>query len=71
MLLKALAKSNGNIIHIAIVGKAITLERKQSKKKQKTDTKKNTKRIISDNITRSNREKSIIAIAILQNEWLL
>ena len=68
MLLKALPKSNGNIINIAIVGKAITLERKQSKKKQKTDTEKNTKRIISDNITRSNREKSIIAIAILQNE---
>ena len=46
--------------------KAITLERKLSKKKQRTDTKKNAKRIKSDNFTNSNREKSNIAIAILE-----
>ena len=48
-------------IAIAIVGRAITLEREPSKKKQRTDTKKDAKRIKSDNFTRSNREK---------NEWL-
>ena len=56
-LLKALAKSNGN--HLAIAFKsekelqlsnyrdrrAITLEREPSKKKQRTDTKKDTKRL--------------------------
>ena len=50
----------------AIVGRAITLEREPSKKKQRTDTKKDPKRIKSDNFTRSNREKSNIAITILQ-----
>jgi hypothetical protein len=49
-----------------IVGNAITLERKPSKKKQKTDTKKDAKSIKSDNFTRRNREKSNIAIAILE-----
>jgi hypothetical protein len=49
--LKALAKSNSNLI-----GRAITLERKPSKKKQRTDTKKDAKRIKSDNFTRSKRE---------------
>ena len=44
------------IITVAIVGTAITLEREPSKKKQKTDTKKDAKRIKSDNFTRSNRE---------------
>jgi hypothetical protein len=39
----------------------ITLERKPSKKKQRTDTKKDAKRIKSNN-----REKSNIAIAILE-----
>ena len=48
-----------------------TLERKPSKKKQRTDTKKYAKRIKSDNFTRSNREKSIIAIAILERKKLL
>ena len=38
----------------AIVGLAITLERKLSKKKQRTDTKKDAKRIKSDNFTRRN-----------------
>ena len=68
-LLKVLAKSNGNLIAIAfkserattiaiaIVGRAITLERKPSKKKQRTDTKKDVKRIKRDNFTRSNKEK--------------
>ena len=48
-----------------IVGRAINLERKPSKKKQRTDTKKDAKWIKSDNFTRSNREKFNIAIAIL------
>jgi hypothetical protein len=56
----------GNFSNIAIVGRAITLEKKPSKKKQKTDTKKDTKRIKSDNFTRNNREKSNISIAILK-----
>ena len=43
-------------IAIAIVGRAITLEREQSKKKQRTGTKKDAIRIKSDNFTRSNRE---------------
>ena len=43
-----------------IVGRAITLERDPSKKKQRTDTKKDAKRIKSDNFTRGNREKSNI-----------
>ena len=51
---------------IAIVWRAITLERKPSKKKQTTDIKKDAKRIISDNFTRSNKEKSNIDIAILE-----
>jgi hypothetical protein len=49
-----------------IVRRAITLERKLSKKKQRTDTKKYAKRIKSDNFTRKNREKSYIAISILE-----
>ena len=44
----------------------ITLERELSKKKQRTDIKKYAKRIKSDNSTRSKREKSNIAIAILE-----
>jgi hypothetical protein len=44
----------------------ITLERKPSKKKQITDTKKKAKRLKSDHFTRSNKEKSNIAIAILE-----
>ena len=35
-------------------------KREPSKKKQRTDTKKDAKRIKSDNFTRSNREKSNI-----------
>ena len=41
-------------IAIAIVGRAITLEREPSKKRQRTNTKKDAKRIKSDNFTRSN-----------------
>ena len=48
---------------IAMVGRAITLEREPSKKKQRTDTKKDPKRIKGDNFKRSNRDKSNIAIA--------
>ena len=44
----------------------ITLEGDPSKKKQRIDTKKDAKMIKSDNFTRSNREKSNIAIAILE-----
>jgi hypothetical protein len=55
---------------IAIVGRAITLERKPSKKKQRTDTKKDAKRIKSDKFERSNREKSNIEIAILKKLML-
>ena len=47
-----------------IVVRAKTLEREPSKKKQRADTKKDTKRMKSDNFTRRNREKSNIAIAI-------
>ena len=43
-------------IAIAIVGRAITLERKPSKKMQRTDTKNDAKRIKSDDFTRSSRE---------------
>ena len=53
-LLKVLAKSKGN----PIVGRALTLNRAPSKKKQKADTKKDAKRIKTDNFTRSNTEKS-------------
>ena len=50
----------------AIVGSAITLEREPLKKKQRTDTKNDAERIKSNNFTKSNREKSNIAIAILE-----
>ena len=51
---------------MAKVERAITLERKPSKKKQRTNTKKDAKRIKSNNFTRSNREKFNIAIEILE-----
>ena len=51
---------------MAIVGRAITEEREPSKEKQRTDTKKDAMRIKSDNFTRGNREKSNIAIAVLE-----
>ena len=53
-------------IVIAIIGRAITLEREPSQKKQRTDTKKDAKGIKGDNLTRGNREKSNNAIAILE-----
>ena len=73
-------KSNGNLITIPfksekerqlslsqyVVGRAINLKRKPSKKKQRTDIKKDAKKIKSYNLTRGNREKSNIAIAILK-----
>ena len=69
-LLKALAKSKGNLFAIAFksakVRRAINLKREPSKKKQRTDTKKDAKRIKSDNFTRSSRGKYNIAIAILE-----
>ena len=40
-------------ISIAIVGRAITLERETSKKKQRTYTKKDANKIKSDNFARS------------------
>ena len=45
---------------IAIVGRAMTLEREPSKKKPRNDTKKAAKRIKSDNFTRSNKRKLMI-----------
>ena len=48
--------------NITIIGRAITLERELSKKEQRFETKKDQKRIKSDNFTRTNREKSNIAI---------
>jgi hypothetical protein len=54
-----------------LVGRAITLEREPSKKKQRTDTKKDAKRITSDNFKRSNREKSNIAMQYWKiNDWM-
>jgi len=44
----------------------ITLERKPSKKKKRTDTKRDAKRIKSYNFTISDREKSNIDIAIFE-----
>jgi len=62
-LLKALAKSNGNLNAIAF--KSDNFRKEAIKKKQITDTKKDAK---SDNFTRSNREKSNIAITVLKNK---
>ena len=61
-------KKGQHIPYIAIVGRAITFERDPSKKKQRT--KKDTKRIKSNNFTRGNREKSNIAIAILEKRMI-
>ena len=46
------------------------IEREPSKKKQITDTKKDVKRIKSENFTMGNREKFNIAIAILE-QWMI
>ena len=56
----------------AIVGRVTTLEREPSKKKHRTDTKKDAKRIKRNNFIRSNKQKSNIAIAILEkmNDWM-
>ena len=56
------------VISLPTIVTAITLEREPSKKRQRTNTKKYAKRIKSDNFTRSNREKSNIAIAM--NDWM-
>ena len=70
-MLSPLKREKVTTIVIAIVGRAKTLEREPSKKKQRTDTKKDAKRIKSDNLTRGNREKSNIAIAIGNlNDWM-
>jgi hypothetical protein len=50
----SLSPLRATTITISIVGRAITLEREPSKKKQRTDTKKYAKRIKSDNFTRGN-----------------
>ena len=75
--LKGIAKSYVNLafksekrattIAITIVGRAISFKRKPSKKKQRTVTKKDGKRIKSDNSTWSNREKSNIENS---NDWM-
>ena len=66
----AIEKSNGT--HIAIAFKSDNFRKEASKKKQRTETKKDAKRIKSDNFTRSNRDKSNIDIAILEkmNDWM-
>ena len=46
--------------------KSDNFRKKAIKEKQRTDTKKDAKRIKSDNFTRGNREKSNIALAILE-----
>ena len=58
MLLKALAKSN-DIFSLSLL-RAITLERKPSKKKQRTNTKKAAKRIKRDNFTRAIKKSKIL-----------
>ena len=60
MVIFTLLTLRARTIDITIVGTTITLERERepSKKKQRTDTKKYSKRIKSDNFSRSNREKS-------------
>ena len=81
-LLKLIAKSNWNLfvattIVIVIVGRAIPLQRvikKRSKelilkRKQRTDIKKEAKKIKSNNFTGSKREKSNVAIASIA-KWM-
>ena len=63
-LLKALAKSNSNFFAIAF--KSDIQRESHQKRSKELIPKKNAKRIKSDNFTRSNREKSNIAIAILE-----
>ena len=70
MVIFSLSPLRATTIAIAIVGRAITLEGEPSTMKQRTDTKKNANKIKSDNSTRSNREKSNIAIAILEI-WMI
>jgi len=65
-LLSSLRARKSDNYHYAIVGRVIILQGEPSKKEQRTDTNKDAKRIKSDNFTRSNREKSNIAIAILE-----
>ena len=63
-------KSNGNIFAIAFKSEKERQHRdswnRVSKKNQRTDTKKDAKRIRSDNFKRSSTEKSNTAIAILE-----
>ena len=49
-----------------MIGRAITLEKESSKQKQRTDTKKDAKRIKINNFTRSKREKS----KLLSQYWI-
>ena len=55
-------------ITIMIVGRAITLEREPSIKKQRTDTKKYAKRIKSDNFTRVIKKNTILLSQYRENE---
>ena len=61
-LLKALARSNGNLFAIAFKSDNYRYRDCWKSDKQITDTKKDAKRIKNDNFLRSNREKSNIAI---------
>ena len=83
-LLKALPKINGNLTLSPLRArksdnyryrdslKSDKFRKEAIKKKQRTDTKKNAKRIKSDTFTRGIREKSNIAIAKLEknNDWM-
>jgi len=62
-------RDRATTIAFAIVGRAITLDREPSKKKQRTDTKKNAKRIKSDNFTGINKKSSILLSQFWKNEW--
>ena len=76
-LLNVIAKSIGNLSAIATKSvksyqknvRVIILERVNNKRsKQRTDTKNEAKKITSENFTGSIRDKSNIAIAILEKE---
>ena len=65
-LLKALAKSNGNLFAIAFMSD--NFRKRAIKKKQRTDTKKDGKRIKIDNFTRSKKKFPILLSQYWKNE---
>jgi hypothetical protein len=62
VVILSLLPERATTIAIPIAGRAVTLESKPSKKKQRNDTKMDAKRVKSDNFTRSNKEK--------MNDWM-